>query len=189
MEIRYFDIEGVFEVIPDIYRDNRGLFFESYNREKFLEKGIDLIFLQDNQSFSKKNVIRGLHFQYPPFDQGKLVRVIRGMALEVAVDIRPDSQTMGKYVTCKLDSDKNNMLYMPGGFAHGFLALTDMILFYKCTQSYSKDWEGGIIWNDSELAIDWGILNPVMSEKDKKLPGFSSYRNIIKQKKVSSNNT
>ena len=183
MEFRYYDIEGVIEVIPDIYRDDRGIFFESFNRDKFLEKGINLNFVQDNQSFSKKNVIRGLHFQYPPFDQSKLVRVIYGKALDVALDIRPDSQTIGKYITCILDSDKNNMLYMPGGFAHGFLALTDIILFYKCTQVYNKDWEGGIIWNDPELAIDWGIPNPVMSQKDKNLPGFSFYKEIINNKK------
>jgi dTDP-4-dehydrorhamnose 3,5-epimerase len=187
LEIRYFDIEGVFEVIPDIYRDDRGIFFESYNRDKFLEKGINLNFVQDNQSFSKKKVIRGLHFQFSPFDQGKLIRVISGKALDIAVDIRPDSASMGKYISCILDSDINNMLYMPAGFAHGFLALTDIVLFYKCTKSYNKEYEGGIIWNDPELAIDWGISSPLMSSKDIALPGFSYYKDIIKQKSSTNN--
>ncbi|HLF33264.1 MAG TPA: dTDP-4-dehydrorhamnose 3,5-epimerase [Cyclobacteriaceae bacterium] len=175
MEIRSFDIEGVFEIIPDIYRDERGFFFESWNREKFLEKDINLNFVQDNQSFSRKNVLRGLHFQYQPFDQGKLVRVISGRALDIAVDIRTGSPTLGKYISCILDSETNNMLYMPGGFAHGFLALTDAVLFYKCTRTYKKKWEGGILWNDPDLAIDWGINSPVVSDRDNRLPSFKEY--------------
>ena len=185
MEIRNFEIEGVFEIVPRVFSDNRGHFLETYNRDAFLEKGIDLIFVQDNQSFSRKNVLRGIHFQYPPYEQGKLVRVIHGKALDIAVDIRPESSTYGKYVSCILDSEISNMIYIPPGFAHGFVALTDVILFYKCTQTYHKEAESGIIWNDPVLNINWGIDTPVISEKDNELPGFKLIGDIINRGKKS----
>lgn len=179
MEIRYFDIEGVFEIVPRIFKDNRGHFLETFNREVLLNKGIDLTFVQDNQSFSLRNVLRGLHFQYPPYEQGKLVRVIQGRALDIAVDINPDSKTYGKYVSCTLDGEISNMIYIPPGFAHGFVALTDVTLFYKCTQTYNKDAESGIRWNDPDLNIDWGIDNPIVSEKDHELSGFKTIGDIF----------
>ena len=172
MEIRYFDIEGVFEIVPRIFTDSRGYFMETYNRDVFLNDGIDLTFVQDNQSFSSRNVLRGLHFQYPPYEQGKMVRVISGKAMDIALDIRPGSKTFGKYVSCILDGETSNMLYIPPGFAHGFIALTDVFLFYKCTQTYHKESESGITWNDPDLNIDWGISTPVVSDKDRALPGF-----------------
>lgn len=174
MEIRYFDIEGVFELVPRVFTDSRGQFLETYNRTSLLEQGIDLTFVQDNQSFSYRNVLRGLHFQYPPYEQGKLVRVISGKAFDVAVDIRPGSETYGRYVSCTLDGTISNMIYIPPGFAHGFVALTDVILFYKCTETYHREAESGIAWNDPDLNIDWGIRNPVVSEKDIELPGFKA---------------
>ena len=179
MEIRYFNIEGLFELMPRIFGDDRGTFLETYNKDRFLEWGLDLVFVQDNQSFSKKNVLRGIHFQRPPFEQGKLVRVIQGKALDVAVDLRPESPTFGKYQTCILDGELNNMFFIPAGFGHGFLSLTDVILSYKCTETYHRDSEGGIIWNDRDLDIDWGTDNPVISEKDKILPGFNSIQNTF----------
>lgn len=179
MEIRYFDIKGIFELIPDVFHDERGSFFESYNQDKFLEKGFELSFVQDNQSFSKKHVLRGLHFQREPYGQGKLIRVIGGKALDVAVDIRPGSPTFGKHVSCMLDGAKNNMLFIPEGLAHGFITLEDTILLYKCTRTYRKGDDAGIVWNDPELAIDWGIKNPILSEKDKHLPGFKTYRDSL----------
>ncbi len=179
MEIRNFDIEGVIEIIPDIYNDIRGHFLETYNKDKFLEKGLHFNFVQDNQSFSRKNVLRGLHFQVPPHAQGKLVRVIQGSALDIAVDIRENSPTRGRYIACVLEGSKNNMLYIPPGFAHGFLALTDTILFYKCTYIYVKESERGIRWNDPELQIDWKIQDPLISEKDSNLPDFKTFRSTF----------
>ncbi len=175
MEIKYFEIDGLFELIPDIFRDERGFFLETFNRDRLLREGIQLDFVQDNQSFSRKNVLRGLHYQSAPHEQGKLVRVITGKALDVAVDIRPGSPTFGKHIRCILDEAINNMFFIPPGFAHGFLALTDIILLYKCTESYQKESEGGIRWNDKDLAIDWGISDPIVSEKDTLLPDFRNY--------------
>ncbi len=163
-------IEGIVEISPRIFNDERGFFFESYQKQLFSEHGIPSDFVQDNQSFSKKGVLRGLHFQKPPFAQGKLVRVIVGRALDVAVDIRENSPTFGQHVCLILDAASHNMIYIPEGFAHGFLALEDTVLQYKCTNVYHKASEGGIIWNDSNLSIDWNIENPIVSEKDCILP-------------------
>ena len=183
MEIRPLGIEGVFEIIPDIYRDERGSFFESFHQEKFKDAGLPCEYVQDNQSYSNRHVLRGLHFQYPPFGQGKLVRVIIGRALDVVVDIRPGSATFGKHVSCIIDSEKNNMLFIPPGFAHGFLAMAETIFFYKCTRPYDKSSEGGIIWNDPDLSIDWQGSDPVVSDKDNKLPPFKSIRHRIENSK------
>ncbi|MDX5348797.1 MAG: dTDP-4-dehydrorhamnose 3,5-epimerase [Hymenobacteraceae bacterium] len=180
MEIKEYPIKGVVELFPKIFGDARGSFMESYNRKVMESVGIDVEFVQDNQSVSSKNVLRGLHFQKPPFAQAKLVRVAKGKALDVAVDIRKDSPTYGQHVTCLLDAEKGNMLYVPEGFAHGFVALEDDTLFmYKCSNYYNKESEGGIIWNDPELNIDWGVENPLVSEKDEILPRFEVFESVF----------
>lgn len=174
MQIRETSIKGLVEIFPRVFKDDRGLFFESYNEDLFKKLGLPAHFVQDNQSFSKKGVVRGLHFQNAPFAQGKLVRVISGKVLDVAVDIRPESPTFGKYEVFELRSDINNMAYVPEGFAHGFVALEDSVFSYKCTNVYNKESESGILWNDPDLGIDWGIENPIVSEKDVVLPTFRS---------------
>jgi dTDP-4-dehydrorhamnose 3,5-epimerase len=172
MQIRETSIAGLVEIFPRVFGDDRGMFFESFNEQLFKDLGLPTNFVQDNQSFSKKGVVRGLHFQNAPFAQGKLVRVISGSVLDVAVDIRPESPTFGKYEVFVLKGETNNMAYIPEGFAHGFAALEDSIFSYKCTNLYSKVSESGILWNDPELAIDWGVENPIVSEKDQILPTF-----------------
>lgn len=166
MEVKYFDIEGLIEIIPKKFEDERGHFFESYNQNEFKKTGINDNFIQDNQSFSKKGVIRGLHLQKPPFEQAKLVRVLSGKVLDIAVDIRNDSKTYGKYLMVELSSEKNNMFYIPKGFAHGFVSLEDSIFSYKCSNSYNKESEVSINPLDTDLNIDWKIDNPIISEKD-----------------------
>lgn len=174
MQIRETSIAGLVEIFPRVFEDDRGFFFESYNEALFKKLGLPTNFVQDNQSFSIKGVVRGLHFQNEPFAQGKLVRVISGRVLDVAVDIRPDSPTFGKHEVFELRSDTNNMAYVPGGFAHGFVALEDSVFSYKCTNVYNKGAESGILWNDPDLGIDWGIENPIVSEKDMILPTLKS---------------
>ncbi len=162
-------------IIPDTYEDTRGSFFESFNEKSFQALGVHAIFVQDNQSASSKNVLRGLHFQKAPYEQGKLVRVITGGVLDVVVDMRKDSPTFGKYFSCELNAVNKHMLWVPTGFAHGFLTLADDTIFvYKCTNFYNKASEGGIKWNDPDLAINWGISNPLVSEKDTILPAWKN---------------
>jgi len=172
MEFRKTSIEGLIEIYPKVFGDARGHFFESYREDLFAQNGIPFQFVQDNQSFSTAGVLRGLHFQNSPFAQGKLVRVITGKVIDVAVDIRPHSPTFGKYEKFVLDATLQNMVFIPEGFAHGFAAFEDSIFSYKCTNNYNKASEGGIIWNDNDLNIDWGIENPNVSEKDLELPNF-----------------
>ncbi len=172
MQVRHTAIAGLMELIPRIFEDERGHFFESYNKPLFASLGIPVDFVQDNQSFSTKGVLRGLHFQREPFAQGKLVRVITGQVLDVAVDCRPESPTFGQYETFLLDAALANMAWIPPGFAHGFVALQDSIFSYKCTDVYNKQAEGGICWDDPDLRIDWGINRPIVSEKDQILPPF-----------------
>jgi dTDP-4-dehydrorhamnose 3,5-epimerase len=172
MEFRQTSIEGLIEVLPRIFGDERGYFLESYHKKTFSENGIPFEFVQDNQSLSSAGVLRGLHFQGEPYAQGKLVRVIMGKALDVAVDLRPGSPTFGKHEKFLLDAKIQNMVYIPAGFAHGFLALEQCLFTYKCTNFYNKASEGGIIWNDPDLGIDWGIENPNISQKDLELPQF-----------------
>jgi len=174
MQIRETSIAGLVEIFPRVFQDDRGFFFESYNEEVFRNLGLPTHFVQDNQSFSIKGVVRGLHFQNAPFAQGKLVRVISGRVLDVAVDIRPDSPTFGKHEVFELRSDTNNMAYIPEGFAHGFVALEDSVFSYKCTNVYNKGAESGLLWNDPDLGIDWGVENPIVSEKDIILPTFKA---------------
>ncbi|MBC8151347.1 MAG: dTDP-4-dehydrorhamnose 3,5-epimerase [Bacteroidetes bacterium] len=172
MQIRKTSIEGLVELIPRVFEDERGSFFESYNRPLFTSLGLPMEFVQDNQSFSVKGVLRGLHYQNEPFAQGKLVRVIMGQVLDVAIDLREDSPTFGRFETFLLDARLNNMAWIPEGFAHGFVALEDSIFSYKCTNVYNKTAEAGLIWNDPDLNIDWGIKNPIVSDKDQVLPSL-----------------
>jgi dTDP-4-dehydrorhamnose 3,5-epimerase len=175
MKIKSFEIEGLIEIIPSVFTDERGYFFESYNNDLFKSIGINDTFVQDNQSFSKKGVVRGLHFQKPPFAQGKLVRVIIGKVLDVVVDLRANSQTFLKHTVVELDATINNMFYIPPGFAHGFVTLEDSIFSYKCTNVYNKIAESGILWNDNQLNIDWQIANPIVSDKDMILQTVDEY--------------
>ncbi|GAA4456087.1 dTDP-4-dehydrorhamnose 3,5-epimerase [Nibrella saemangeumensis] len=172
MQVRQTSLEGLIELIPRVFEDERGSFFESYNKPLFASLGLSMEFVQDNQSFSTKGVLRGLHFQREPYAQGKLVRVIAGQVLDVAVDLREDSPTFGQHEAFLLDAKINNMVYIPEGFAHGFVALEDSIFSYKCTNVYNKTAESGLIWNDPDLNIDWGIDSPIVSEKDQILPSL-----------------
>jgi len=175
MNIKYFDIKGLFEIKPSIFKDQRGIFFESFRKDELLKLGIEKSFVQDNQSFSKKNVIRGIHFQMEPYAQGKLVKVAYGKVLDVAIDLRTGSETFGKHVKMVLDSINHNMFYIPEGFGHGFLAIEDSVLQYKCTQYYNRESEKGIAWNDPDLNIDWGITDPIISEKDRVMPSLQAF--------------
>ena len=176
MEIIKTPLAGLLIIKPDVFEDERGYFFESYNREKFLTHGIDVTFVQDNESKSKRGVLRGLHFQNPPFAQGKLVRVMRGSVLDVAVDIRRESPTYGKWSSIVLSGKNKWMYWIPVGFAHGFLTLEDdTTFFYKCTNAYNKESEGAIRWNDPALGIDWDIKDPVVSPKDEVAPMFREF--------------
>jgi dTDP-4-dehydrorhamnose 3,5-epimerase len=168
MEVLQHKIDGVYEFVPKLFGDERGYFFESFNPIITETLGVD--FVQENQSYSMPNVIRGLHYQKKPYGQGKLVKVVMGIVDDVIVDLREESKTYGEHLIVNLDSRKSNMLYVPEGFAHGFVTRTETIFQYKCTNVYNKESEGGIIWNDPNLNIDWGIENPLVSEKDKKLP-------------------
>lgn len=168
-------LEGLIEIYPKVLFDDRGYFYESYQFKKLKELGVKDLFVQDNQSFSHKGVLRGIHFQNSPSQQCKLVRVIKGKVLDVAVDLRPGSATYGKYHSTILDDQEHKLFYIPEGFGHGFVALEDTLLMYKCNDYYDPAAEGGIIWNDPDLNIDWGIASPVVSEKDQKLPGFKAF--------------
>ena len=168
-------IEGLYIIEPTVFGDNRGFFMESYNRREFEEIGLDMNFVQDNHSRSKKGVLRGLHFQ-KKHPQGKLVRVIRGKVFDVAVDLRKGSPTFGKWYGIILSDENHLMFYIPEGFAHGFLVLSEEAdFFYKCTDFYYPEYDAGIIWNDPDIGIKWsfeeyGIKEPILSEKDSKLP-------------------
>ena len=174
-------ISGLYEIQPKIFGDKRGCFFESYSERDFLSVGLTLKFVQDNQSMSVKGTLRGLHYQ-KTHPQGKLVRAIQGEVFDVAVDIRPNSGTRGKWFSVILSGERQNQFYIPPGFAHGFLALTDQVVFaYKSTDFYYPDDEGGIIWNDPEIGIEWPDLGMEynLSERDKKLPLFSAMEKIL----------
>ena len=173
MQIKKLSIEGLLLIEPAVFYDERGYFLESYNETRFVNAGITERFVQDNHSVSAKGVLRGLHYQRPPYEQGKLVRVVSGAAVDIAVDIRKASSSYGKYVSVTLTEENRHMLWIPPGFAHGFLALEDNTVFlYKCTKVYHKASEYGIIWNDSDLGIDWNWNEPVVSEKDRELGMF-----------------
>ena len=176
MEISKCHIEGLLIFTPTVFGDNRGYFFESFNKKLFDTHVPNCSFVQDNQSMSHKDVLRGLHFQRPPFEQGKLVRVIQGSVLDVAVDIRPKSPTYGQHKSLVLSGENNVQFWIPAGFAHGFLTLEDNTIFsYKCTGPYAKESEGAILWNDTELNINWNVSTPIVSEKDQKAQAFNHF--------------
>ncbi len=183
MNVIKTDIDGVLILEPRIFGDSRGYFYESYNKERFKEEtGLDVDFVQDNQSFSCYGVLRGLHFQKPPFAQSKLVRVIKGAVLDVAVDIRVGSPTFGKHVAVELTEENHRQLFIPRGFAHGFVVLSKEAIFqYKCDNFYAPDSEGAIIWNDPDLAIDWKIdqKDVVLSGKDMNHPLFKDLESVF----------
>ncbi|HYG02271.1 MAG TPA: dTDP-4-dehydrorhamnose 3,5-epimerase [Chryseosolibacter sp.] len=172
MQIKETGIHGLIEFIPRVFPDERGYFFEFFKQEVLENLNIPSRFPQENLSFSKKGVIRGLHFQTPPFAQGKLVTVIKGRVLDVAVDLRQHSPTFGKVYYCELNDKLHNMLMIPEGFAHGFAALEESIFQYKCTNVFNKEHESGIVWNDPDLKIDWQVDDPIVSEKDQLLPSL-----------------
>ena len=170
MRIVKHDIEGLLTIEPQVFGDERGYFFESFNAERFFaETGVEVSFVQDNESRSKKWVLRGLHFQKEPYAQAKLVRVVQGRVLDVAVDIRPESPTFGKYVMTELSGDNHRQMFIPKGFAHGYVVLEDDTVFqYKCDEFYHPEAEGGIAWNDPQIAIQWPLPESelILSEKD-----------------------
>lgn len=176
MKITPSHIDGLLVITPQIFQDDRGYFLESYSEKRYQEAGIPL-FVQDNQSLSQKGVLRGLHFQKPPFAQGKLVRVIKGAVLDVAVDIRKGSPTFGQYHAELLDEQNQIQFWIPPGFAHGFLTLEDNTLFsYKCTSYYNKESEGALRWNDPDIHINWDFESPLLSEKDQESPFLKDFK-------------
>ena len=177
MEVKKFPIAGLIEFVPRVFADDRGVFFETFSAPLMAQAGADAQWVQDNQSNSKKGVLRGLHFQRPPHAQAKLVRVGQGRALDVAVDLRPDSPTYGQHQLVELTAASANMFYIPEGFAHGFMALEENTVFlYKCSDYYAPATEGGLRWDDADLGIDWGSeVQPLVSGKDNELPAFRGF--------------
>lgn len=176
MQLEKTPIEGLIILKPTIFKDDRGYFYESYNKNRLQELGITLDFVQDNQSFSQKGVIRGLHYQKPPFAQAKLIRVINGSILDVAVDIRKDSPTYGQYFAIEISEENHLQFLIPEGFAHGFSVLEEnTIVQYKCSQFYHKESEGTILFNDPTIAIPWNVDHPIVAEKDLNGQLFSTF--------------
>lgn len=171
------EIPEVILIKPRIFADERGFFLESYKQSEFAKAGINFNFVQDNQSMSKRGVLRGLHYQLEPKAQGKLVRCIKGKIWDVAVDIRKGSPTFAKWVALELSEENKFMLWIPPGFAHGFVALEDSEIIYKCTAEYDPTLDRGIIWNDPDIGITWPISDPILSEKDAKLPRLNKAEN------------
>ena len=166
MEIIKTRMQGLLVIKPNIFEDERGYFFESWSKKSYKNTGLDLDFVQDNQSLSQKGVLRGLHSQNPPFAQGKLVRVIKGAVTDIVVDIRKDSMTYGQHLAINISEDNKKILWIPPGFAHGFVSLkNDTIFHYKCTEVYNKESEGSLLWDDNDLDINWGVANPLVSRK------------------------
>ncbi len=174
MNVIKTDIEGVFVIEPQVFGDERGYFFESFNAERFLaQTGVEVTFVQDNESRSRRGVLRGLHFQREPHAQAKLVRVVQGRVLDVAVDIRLESPTFGRYVAVELSGENHRQLFIPKGFAHGYVVLEDDTVFqYKCDEFYHPASEGGIAWNDPQIGIEWPLAESeiILSDKDRKHP-------------------
>lgn len=180
MKIKETGIKGLLVIEPDVFGDSRGYFMESFSEKKFREEtGMDVTFVQDNESKSSYGVVRGLHFQRPPYSQAKLVRVVSGRALDVAVDLREGSETYGKHFSIELSGENHLQVFIPKGFAHGFSVLSEEVLFqYKCDEYYAPESEGAVIWNDPDLNIDWKIPHEDvrLSEKDKKHPGLKDLK-------------
>jgi dTDP-4-dehydrorhamnose 3,5-epimerase len=177
MVVEKTEIEGLLIITPKKFEDDRGSFCESYNSESFTRAtGLSTVFSQDNQSISKTGVLRGMHFQVPPHAQSKLVRVVRGMVQDVAVDLRKSSPTYGRYFSLLLSGENGKMLYIPEGFAHGFLTLEDETIFcYKCSELYHPESDRSLLWNDSDLAISWQLEHPTLSLKDANAPLFRDF--------------
>ena len=177
MKINKTFIEDLLIIEPPLFKDDRGFFYESYNK-KNLDKVINIAFVQDNESKSNKGVIRGLHFQLPPFEQTKLVRCVSGKILDVTVDLRVNSKTYGKFFSIELSSENNKQLFIPKGFAHGFQVLSETaIVNYKVDNFYNSKSDSGIIWNDKDLSIDWNLdLKPILSDKDLNLISFKELK-------------
>ena len=173
MKIKKTFINGLLIVLPQLFKDERGFFYESYNKKK-----ININFVQDNESKSKKGVIRGLHFQTPPFHQAKLVRCVSGKVMDVVVDLRVNSKTYGKSFSIELSADNNKQLLVPAGFAHGFQVLSESaIVSYKVDNYYNPKFDSGIIWNDKDLSIDWNYdLKPILSKKDLEFISFKEFK-------------
>lgn len=180
MTLEETKLKGCYIIQPQIYKDKRGYFIESYNQKAFNEAtGFNINFVQDNESKSSKGVLRGLHYQQGTYAQAKLVRVVKGKVLDVAVDLREDSDTYGEYISVVLSEDNKKNLFIPRGFAHGFLVLEDKTIFsYKCDNFYNKESERGIIYNDKDLNIDWNLESEelIISERDLKLPRFKNIK-------------
>ena len=177
MKINKTFIEDLLIIEPQLFKDDRGFFYESYNKNN-LDKVINVVFVQDNESKSNKGVVRGLHFQLPPFEQTKLVRCVSGKILDVVVDLRTSSKTYGKSFSIELSSENNKQLFVPRGFAHGFQVLSnEAIVNYKVDDYYNPDSDSGIIWNDKDLSIDWNLdIKPILSDKDLNLDLFKNLK-------------
>lgn len=170
-EFEKLELEGVVLVKPKAFGDNRGFFMESYKKSEFVQNGIDCEFVQDNHSKSTKGVLRGLHYQVAPKAQAKLLRCVSGKIYDVAVDLRPDSKTFGKSVKVELSEENKFMLFIPEGFAHGFVVVSDEAeLLYKTNNEYCAELDRGVLWNDTTINVDWGFDNPILSDKDKIQP-------------------
>ena len=182
MNVIRTDIEGLAVIEPRIFKDPRGYFFESFSERDFAEQVAPVKFVQDNESKSSYGVIRGLHFQKPPYAQAKLVRVVKGKVLDVAVDLRVGSPTYGKHYAVELSEDNHRQFFIPRGFAHGFGVLSEEVIFqYKCDNYYAPQSEGSVIWNDPDLGIDWGVPaeKAVLSEKDNRNPRLKDLEKIF----------
>lgn len=176
--IEKFNIEGPVLIRNKVFKDDRGMFFESFNHKGFEEIiGEKVSFVQDNLSVSKLNVVRGLHFQNPPYEQGKLVRVLKGKVIDIAVDLRKESKTYGQHVSVELSKENNKMFWVPPGFAHGFSVLEDDTIFsYKCTNYYNQSSEDSLLWNDEGLNLDWQVEHAVLSDKDETAQFFNTFK-------------
>ena len=180
MQMMQTDFPGLVIIQPEKHIDIRGSFSEIFNYYAFEINNLKASFVQDNISISNKNILRGLHFQYPPKEQGKLITVIRGMVRDVVIDIRRNSSCFGKHYSIELSDKNNTQLWIPPGFAHGFVSLEEnTIVLYKCDNYYNKESEGGIIWNDPDLNTNWGIKSPILSEKDKTLQSFKKLQTLF----------
>jgi dTDP-4-dehydrorhamnose 3,5-epimerase len=176
LDISFPPLQGLAVIKPQVFVDSRGYFFEAFSRKAYEEIGISCAFVQDNLSYSTYGILRGLHFQAPPFAQAKLVTVLQGQAFDVAVDLRKNSPTYGKHFSILLDAANPTYFFIPEGFAHGFAALSPACLFYyKCSAYYQKSAEGGLLWNDPLLGIDWPLSDPILSEKDQIYDTFSKF--------------
>ncbi len=179
MKFEELNLKDLILISPQVFGDERGFFLETYNKDAFTKAGLAMEFVQDNHSCSSAGVVRGLHFQHAPYAQGKLIRATRGAIYDVVVDLRKGSPTYRGVAKVLLDDIDKRMLYVPEGFAHGFVSIQNCEVQYKCTNLYHKSSEGGIRWDDPELNIDWGVQNPIVSIKDQELPYLSMIESIL----------